>query len=173
MGSGKSTLGALLAERIGYEWTDLDTEIERIEARSIADIFRCEGEEAFRLVETEVLKSAGSAEKCVLSLGGGALEQAENRAFVLRSGILVYLYVGLEELTRRLARSPETRPLLSDGSGRRLTENELFEFLQPLFDKRQATYEKAHIILDINGLDVSESGDALYEAIRDSIAGDR
>ena len=97
MGSGKTTVGRLVAAALGWTFVDLDDEVERRERCPIGQIFAQEGEAAFRRVELEVLREVlaahGADEGLVLGLGGGTLTQAEARALLARRSTVIYLAV--------------------------------------------------------------------------------
>lgn len=111
MGSGKSTYGRLIANKLGYSFVDTDNYIERKEGRSISDIFSDDGEEYFRNLETEVLKELlEESEPQVLSLGGGTPLREENRE-LLKGGYTIFLKITAEDAYERLKGDTE-RPLL-------------------------------------------------------------
>ena len=91
MGSGKSTIGPILANTIGYSFVDLDLFIEQKEKRKIGDIFKQEGEKAFRNMERAFLKEIAGTPRRVISLGGGTIIDQDSLDLVKESGILVYL----------------------------------------------------------------------------------
>jgi shikimate kinase len=111
MGAGKSALGAELARRLRVPFTDSDTEIETAAAMSIAEIFARDGEPFFRARETEVLRRLLAGPPAVISTGGGAFVQAQNREMIGRAAISVWLDCDLELLWQRV-RQRSTRPLL-------------------------------------------------------------
>jgi shikimate kinase len=115
MGSGKSTVGRLVADRMGRPFVDLDREIESSEGRDIAGIFAEKGEGAFRAAESEAIRSLGSMEPSVVACGGGVVLDEANRAMVKGSGTAVYLQVSAEEALSRIGNTAD-RPLLS-GAG--------------------------------------------------------
>src|SRR5437773_9275479 len=82
MGSGKSTVGALLARELGWHFIDLDTTIEAAEGKTIREIFEAEGEAPFRTIEHAVLTEASKTEPAVISLGGGTFAQKPNIDFI-------------------------------------------------------------------------------------------
>ncbi|MFF7238604.1 shikimate kinase [Streptomyces collinus] len=111
MGVGKSTVGRLLAERLGVGYRDTDDDIVAAEDRTIADIFLDEGEPAFRAIEKRAV-AAGLAEHAgVLALGGGAVLDADTRA-LLAGHRVVYLSMDVEEAVRRTGLNV-ARPLLA------------------------------------------------------------
>lgn len=132
MGSGKSTVGAMLSENMGLPLVDLDSEIENKAGRSISDIFAQEGETAFREMEYNMLASCLAAGRSqILATGGGALTAERNIELVRGSPALtVYLNATLPEIKRRIGRG-QSRPLWRDDQG---------EELQKLYDRRQGIY---------------------------------
>jgi shikimate kinase len=111
MGSGKSTVGRLLAKRLGYRFQDLDDLIEEKAGKTIREIFSAEGEAGFRDLESEALGSLAGASGLVLACGGGAAVQERNAACFRESFFCVYLEVSFEEFLRRAGGDP-ARPLL-------------------------------------------------------------
>jgi shikimate kinase len=112
MGSGKTTVGRLLAGRLGYRFRDLDDLIEAEGGESIREIFAARGEAGFRDLESSTLYAQGKEEELVLACGGGAAVQERNAAFFREQAFCVYLEVGFEEFLRRTAGDP-ARPLLA------------------------------------------------------------
>ena len=115
MGAGKTSVGEALARLLGYRFVDLDREIEREAARTIPEIFREDGEPHFRRLEAKALRAAGSHEDVVIACGGGTLSLWENRDFIHRTGISVWLDAPLDVMMER-CRQGEHRPLLADRS---------------------------------------------------------
>ncbi|MEU3854738.1 shikimate kinase [Streptomyces sp. NPDC029554] len=117
MGVGKSTVGRLLAERLGVSYRDTDDDIVAAQGRTIAEIFAGEGEDAFRAIEARAVARALAGHGGVLALGGGAVLDAGTRA--LLAGLpVVFLDVDAGEAVRRIGRDPG-RPLLAGDPRRR------------------------------------------------------
>lgn len=111
MGVGKSTVGQLLAERLGVAYRDTDDDIVAEQGRAIAEIFVDEGESAFRAVEKRAVHRALAAHDGVLALGGGAILDADTRA-LLAGQRVVYLSMDVEEAVKRTGLNA-ARPLLA------------------------------------------------------------
>jgi shikimate kinase len=119
-GSGKSTVGELLAQRLGWRFADTDAAIEAAAGRSIADIFATEQEAGFRNRETAVLQELCQEPKLVLATGGGAVLRPSNRALLRSAGFVVWLQVSAEVAWARLQADPTTaarRPNLTATGG--------------------------------------------------------
>ena len=116
-GSGKSTIGQLLADNLALPFVDLDLQIEEHVGMSIPEIFEVEGESRFRQLEREQLKDITNQEWVVIALGGGALLDPANRASVEAAGPIICLMASCEELLDRLTSTSIERPLLVEGKG--------------------------------------------------------
>lgn len=161
MGSGKTTFGKWLADSWNMKFCDTDELIEKSEGRTINDIFAAEGEEYFRNLETEMIRTLiekyadTRAENAVISVGGGLPVRNVNRELMHKLGNCVYLRTSKRELVRRL-QSDTTRPLLAGGK--------LEEKIDSLMLARKDIYESAaDIILDTEGMS--------FEAMADIIKG--
>lgn len=111
-GSGKTTVGGLLARQLGLPFRDCDLQVERLAGRTVAQLFSG-GEECFRRWETAALQALCAGEDCVLATGGGAVLRSENRALLRRSGVLFWLDRPVADIERTLERA--SRPLLAGG----------------------------------------------------------
>jgi shikimate kinase len=131
-GSGKSTVGRLLARETGRSFIDSDREIEARSGVSIATIFELEGEAGFRKRESQVLDELTQRSDLVLATGGGAVLAETNREHLKSRGLVIYLQASTDELVRRTS-GDKSRPLLQgdDPRGRLL---ELLQLRQPLYE---------------------------------------
>jgi shikimate kinase len=117
--TGKSTVGRLLADRLGWTCADTDVHVQNITGRSIREIFQSEGEDAFRRYESQVIQQLVRRHKLVLALGGGAVLSPENRLAIAVAGPVVWLRASPDTIRQRLHADPQTaaqRPALSRGS---------------------------------------------------------
>lgn len=135
MGAGKSSVGPLLAARLGLPFLDLDREVEQRAGKTVADIFGKEGEAAFRALEKQAAADTLAGEACVIALGGGAFEAAETRALALAQAQVVWLDAAPATVADRLGESDD-RPLLVGG--------ERLEKLVRLHARRAGNYALAH-----------------------------
>ncbi|AEN74386.1 Shikimate kinase [Rhodothermus marinus SG0.5JP17-172] len=165
MGCGKSTIGPLLARRLGYTFLDLDALIERQAGRSIPEIFAEGGEAAFRALEREALRRTVALDACVIATGGGALVSDDNLAWALRNGRVVYLQVSADELARRLAPEATHRPLLQDRHHRPLQGAALRRRIAAMLARREPWYRQAHHVVATDGLSIAETVEAVLHAL--------
>lgn len=131
MGSGKSTIGRLLARACGWPFIDCDHEIEARSGVQIATIFEVEGEDGFRRRESAMLDELTQRSGIVLATGGGAVLREQNRQHLAERGLVIYLQASIDEIMRRTQRDL-TRPLLQ-GSNRRERLEELAAERAPLY----------------------------------------
>lgn len=153
MGTGKSVVGALLARRLGLPFVDVDAAVEAEAGTRIAELFRREGEAAFRERESALLARTLAADGQVVATGGGAVLAADNRRRLRERGLVAWLQADPDTQLRRLEGCRD-RPLL-EGADR-------IARLQALAAERDPLYrEVADIALDTRGLDATEAADAL------------
>ena len=153
-GSGKSTVGAELAGRLGVPFIDLDVEIEHEEGRSVTEIFDAGGEAGFRALEARALVAASTHDPAVIACGGGVVLEPANRITLRNTGTCVYLDVPLEVLEARVEPDAD-RPLIrSQGDLSRL-----LEIREPLYR------EFAAHVVDGSG-DPGDVADAIVEELR-------
>ena len=148
MGSGKTTIGKLLADQLNYSFVDMDAHIEGKQFKSVSQIFSERGEAEFRILEQQCLHEVGQFENVIVSTGGGAPCFFDNIDFMNAQGLTVYLKLTPEELKERLESSKANkRPLLADRKG-----EELLQFISEGLAKREPFYLKA--ALHVNGSEV-------------------
>ncbi len=164
MGSGKSTSGPLVAERLGYRFLDLDDEVERAAGVSISDLFARRGEPVFRALETAVLCEAAEQEHVVVATGGGALATEGNLLTAETSGTIVYLKLSPETLVERL-REGEERPLLLDEDGRPFSDAALLEYISEVLRKRERFYSHADVTVEAETMTPEQVADAIVQAL--------
>ena len=155
MGSGKSTVGPLLAARLGWRFVDVDDVIEAGTGAKITELFSRYGEAAFREREHGAIARLAQGEELVLALGGGAIETEAVRRLLLGSAgtLLVHLEVELETTLRRCAGTEGTRPILADRANLALR-----------FARRLPLYRLAHVSIRVDGLTPEEAVEVIVEA---------
>jgi shikimate kinase len=149
MGAGKTTIGKLLSNQLGFNFIDLDRKIEEKSGVKINTIFEIEGEEGFREREYLALNEALAEEKVVISTGGGIVVKDINRSLIHKSeAMVVYLKASLDILVGRL-KNDKTRPMLDK-------DNKLLS-LQKLLSEREPFYENlADFIIDTSHLKTND-----------------
>ena len=140
MGTGKSTIGELLTEKLDYPFVDLDEKIENSAGKSITEIFENDGEENFRNLESEQLRSYSNS---VIACGGGIILKEENRTFMKENGKAVLLIASIPELSKRLMES-DSRPLLAGEKKEELLTNIWLERRLHYFNTADYTIETGH-----------------------------
>jgi shikimate kinase len=146
MGSGKSTIGPIVANTIGYGFFDLDRMIEQRSGSTITEIFRSQGEAEFRVLERKAIEEISLMPRTVVSLGGGTVVVQETFDLIKATGIVVYLTITEEVLLRRLQRRND-RPMLAGPTGERLPEEDLRTRIRALYAVREPLYRQADIIV--------------------------
>lgn len=142
MGSGKTTVGRLLADRLGWAFIDTDRLITEKTGTSIPVLFKEKGESFFRRLEREALLEIKDGEKMVVATGGGTVLAAENRRLLQKMGLVVYLQTAPAVLARRVG-GGEGRPLL--------TGRAPVEVLTALLKEREVFYREADLVVVTDG----------------------
>jgi shikimate kinase len=147
MGSGKTTLGKQIAKKLNCEFIDQDEYIEEKTGLTIAGYFSRFGEESFRKLENEVLKTLVSYDNVVVSTGGGTPCFYNNMEIMNNEGIAIYLRHKPEILFSRLKHAQNERPLIKDKS-----EIELMDFIKQKLKEREPFYLKAKYVIEAKDL---------------------
>ena len=143
MGCGKSTWGKKLAEKLDCAFIDIDKRIEAIEGGIVAEVFKIKGEEYFRKLEADVLRSTVLEKNAVISCGGGTPCYFDNMEWMKQRGKTVYLNLSPENLFGRLRTRKEKRPLIAN-----LDDDQLRDFIFQKLSEREAFYLQADIKID-------------------------
>lgn len=146
MGTGKTSAGRRLADLLGIPFRDVDRLIEKREGRSINEIFQAHGEEYFRTIEMEVLRSVLLGEKAVVATGGGAVISAKNREMMHKAGVVVNLTAPSAEIEKRLL-SATDRPLLHQDKS---------EKIRKMLQDREEFYADADVRIDTTGKNIED-----------------
>ena len=150
MGSGKTSTGRPLAERLGYGFVDADAVIEQVAGCTISEIFERDGEEEFRSLETQIMRSISQRHSLVVATGGGVVTRTENWG-MMHQGIVIWLDVERRQLLQRLQNDSTQRPLLMTGDPAE-TLDEILKQRRPLYDEADLTVviesESADVVAD-------------------------
>lgn len=159
-GSGKTTVARLLARRLGWRFVDTDQEIQRQAGMSVQEIFRVQGEPAFRTLESDTIVEVCRRSRQVIATGGGAVVADANRSQLLNGNLVVYLESRPETLAGRLSRNlnREPRPLLEN--------SDLVERLAELGRQRDQQYRCAHHVVETDQRTPREVVDVIAELVR-------
>ena len=141
MGSGKTTVGRLLAQRLHWAFVDTDVQIESVTGRTIPELFARIGEAGFREIEHEVLRTVTGKTRQVVALGGGAPLRSDNWQMIRSTGRTVYLSVPIDVLWSRLRRVRD-RPLIAGYTGEALRQR-----IAALLEQREPLYRRADIVI--------------------------
>lgn len=150
MGAGKSTIGPILANTLGWNFYDLDRVVEKQEGKKVKEIFESKGENYFRKVEKEVLERISAEDKVIISLGGGTMAGEENLNFLKKTGLIFYLKASREAIYKRL-KYKRDRPALHINGDFPETKEQLMKLIDELLTEREKYYLLSdHIILTDN-----------------------
>ncbi|MFZ1519301.1 MAG: shikimate kinase [Ignavibacteriaceae bacterium] len=160
MASGKSTIGPILANTLGWNFFDLDRLIEQSSGKSIRSIFEENGEDYFRTLETEILVKVSTLEFYIISLGGGTIASDKNLNIIKSTGLLIYLESSPEETYKRLRFKRDRPAFLFDGEVEP-TKAEFIDRIKSILDKRINFYNQADIKLKTDNIPVGRTVDKL------------
>jgi shikimate kinase len=139
MGTGKTTVGRVVAHRLGFKCVDSDHEIERRAGKAVAEIFASEGEPVFRRLEHEFIESGHADERLVVACGGGLVVQPGMLELLATKGVVICLHASIDTILARTGRHAKTRPLLDveDPNAR----------ARALYAEREAIYRSAGTVI--------------------------
>jgi shikimate kinase len=159
MGSGKSTIGKILAEKKSFLFVDIDRLIELEEEKSIKDIFKIYGEDYFRDLESKVINKVYSNNHCIFACGGGVVNREQNMKIIRGNSLVIYLRVSPDNVFIRL-KDVQDRPLINVKDRK--------DTIIKLIGKRDKLYERyAHIIVNNDDNDPGRSSEEILDLIKD------
>ncbi len=166
-GTGKTTIGKLLAKQLGKEFIDADVYLEKKEGMSIKDVFKKGGETLFRDIESKVITELSLLDNKVIATGGGAVLREENVKNLKRHGIIILLDADANTLHKRIQRdshSQQRRPNLTAQGG--------FEEVQFLLEQRRPTYDKiADFVINTAHVSVASTAQKIQTLIHHYVRG--
>jgi shikimate kinase len=165
MGSGKSTIGPILANTLGWEFYDLDKVIEDKSGKLVKEIFEIYGEDYFRNLETESLLELSVKENVIIALGGGTIASDGNIAILKKTGIIVYLKMSPESAMKRL-KFKRNRPVLFSDLKENFTNEDLLNRITELYEKRRKYYDQSDIIIDTDDIPIGRTIDNLARIVQ-------
>jgi shikimate kinase len=164
MTSGKSTLGKILANVLGWNFYDLDKEIEKKENKKVTEIFETNGEKYFRDIESQMLKYLSIDKKVVISLGGGTIVNDDNVKFITQNGKLIYLKVQPEIIYTRLKKKTD-RPLFKEFVLAENSKEDFINKIESMISEREKYYNKADLVFDVDNSPIGLTVDKLEKIV--------
>ncbi len=160
MGAGKTAVAKILADKLAKELVELDSLIELKAGKSIPDIFRQDGEIAFRELEIEITREVAEGNNQVIACGGGIVLNKINIDRLKERAVIVYLTASPEVIQQRVGADNTARPLLAKGD-KALTSREMLEFRQPFYERA------ADISIDTSGLDIAATAETIIARLEE------
>ena len=164
MTCGKSTIGPILANTLGWEFVDLDDIIETAQKMKIVDIFEKHGEEYFRKIESEALIEISKKEKIIVALGGGTIIKTENLETMKRSGKIIYLKSTPDKIYERI-KTKLDRPLFYDLVVANKPKQDFIDRIENLLSKRKDYYERADYVFNTDHDSLGHTVDLIAKKI--------
>lgn len=155
MGTGKSTVGRMLAEDMGAQFVDTDAIVEEKTGKKISDIFEEASEEEFRRLETEVLREITEKDGLIVSTGGGIVVTRGNMDMMKQTGLVITLIADIQTIMDRCRKDGSNRPLLE--------VDDPFEEIKKLLFDRASFYINAHHIVETSDITPREATDRIKE----------
>jgi shikimate kinase len=168
MGSGKSTIGPILANTLGWEFYDLDNVIENRAGMKVKEIFEVYGEDHFRTLEKKALLEISHKCKIIVSLGGGTIANDDNLEILKKTGLLFYLKLSSASAYKRL-KYKRDRPVLLSDMGENYTKEDLLKRINLLYEKRKIYYEQSDFIVETDNMPVGKTVDRIVKIINHEI----
>ena len=172
MTSGKSTIGPILANVVGWEFSDLDREVEEQEGKTVVEIFETHGEEYFRDIEHRLLLNLSKKTNTILSLGGGTMVFDRNLSILKNTGMTVYLKSSPEMIYQRIKNKidrPIFRDLVLSGTAK---PKDFIERIENLLSKREPYYLESDICINTDlsniGITVDKLAKTIFKAINEN-----
>jgi len=169
MAAGKSTIGPILANTLGWDFFDLDREIENQEGMKVIQLYEKKGEEYFRQVETNLLKKFSEVDQSIISLGGGAIASEVNFGIIKSTGKIVYLKSSPEMAYKRL-RFKKDRPAFTFEGVEVPTKEQFLERIEQLLNSRKKYYEQCDFIVDTDNQSVGITVDVIAKYINKELS---
>lgn len=157
MGTGKTCVGQILAQTLGWPFVDLDTEVEKSAGMPITEYFRQFGEQAFRDREQEAVEKVSALSQRVVATGGGVVLRQENIDRLRATGVLVCLSASVEEIVARTA-GDSLRPLLN--------RPDRLQAIRELMTARMPQYRQADVWVETDGMSAAETAAAILQILR-------
>ncbi len=163
MGAGKSTVGPILANTLGWDYFDLDKVIEERLGKKIKQIFEDSGEPFFRQVESEVLKELSKNKNIIISLGGGTIVNNNNLKIIRDTGKIIYLKASVDSIYKRLAFKRDRPNLIIEGE--EFSKEKLIQKINNLFLTREKFYNQADITINTDNVTIGVTVDKISKII--------
>ena len=164
MAAGKSTIGPILANTLGWNFYDLDKEVEKEERLKVVEIFEQKGEDYFRKSETALLEKLSQDDESIISLGGGAIASDVNFRIIKSTGKIIYLKSSPEMAYKRL-RFKRDRPAFVFEGEEVPSKEEFLERINKLLESRKKYYEQADFVIDTDNQTVGKTVDIIAKYI--------
>ncbi len=164
MAAGKSTIGPILANTLGWNFIDMDKAIEEEEAMKITEIFEKKGEKYFREKETELLQSISKKNYLIVALGGGTIANNNNIKLLKETGRLIYLHSSPEVAYKRLIYKRNRPALLFEGE-ELPTKEDFIARIEEILSRRKIYYDQADYKIDTDKEAVGKTVDKLARII--------
>ncbi len=164
MGAGKSTIGPILANTLGWSFFDLDRVIEAKLRKKIADIFSENGETAFRILERETLQDLAGNENVIIALGGGTIADQKNIDFMKKKGKIIFLEASPESFYHRLKYKTD-RPILKGKEEELLSQDELKQRITEILNYRKRFYDQADVSMYTDKYSIGKTVDEISKII--------